>query len=261
MSNINDFGMPFTSQAGDRAYSSLDWRWYFALLHEDGIISGYKNELRVNPQVLPNKSIYVDSGSVLIQGAIRSIDSTINLQLADNASGNPRIDRIVARINSADRKIEFIVKQGTPATSPVPSELIRNESFWELPLASIYLANGYTTITETEIIDERLDEEICGYAKTMYMQQFDDENNLLKYKREVSNVDSYGYPIEVLYTRPLASTLFMKRSMSNPDVNGYYCTVIEEFYAIDGVSRYKTATYTLTYLPNGLIDTCEREVN
>lgn len=260
MSNINDFGMPFTSEAGDRAYSALDWRKYFGLLHEEGIVSGYLNELKVNPQTMPNKTIYVDTGSVLIQGAMRSIDNTINLQLADNSSGNPRIDRIAARMNVSDRRIEFVVKQGTPATSPLAPGLTRNSSFWEMSLARIYLANGYTTITNIEITDERLDEEVCGYAKTTYMQQFDDENNLLKYQREVSAVDSYGYPIEVLYTRPLADTLFMKRSMSNPDGNGYYCTVIEEFYAIDGVSRYKTATYTMTYLPNGLIDTCEREV-
>ncbi|QRN84832.1 hypothetical protein JR334_07540 [Clostridia bacterium] len=165
MSNINDFGMPFTSQAGDRAYSSLDWRSYFSSLLEDGIIGGIGNELKVKPQSAPNKTVYVDTGAIFMSGAMRLLVDVTNLSVADNTSGEPRIDRIVARLNLTNRKIEFAVRQGSASESPNPPELIQNGITWELSLAQVYLANGFSTITIGVIADERGSEDLCGYFR------------------------------------------------------------------------------------------------
>lgn len=165
MANINDLGFPFTSVAGDRQYSAAEWREYFDALVTGGIVGDIANELEVKPQAVPNKTVYIDTGAIMIKGAMRSLISTINLTLADNTSGNPRIDRIVARINYTDRKIEFVVKQGTPGASPTATALTQNTTAWELSLAQIALADGYSTITASEITDERTDESLCGYFK------------------------------------------------------------------------------------------------
>lgn len=165
MSNINDFGMPFTSQSGDRAYSALDWRSYFSSFLEDGIIGDFGNELIVKPQSTPNKTVYVDTGAIFIGGAMRILPVVTNLSISDNTSGQPRIDRIVARFNLTDRKIEFAVRQGSASISPSPPELLQNTSIWELSLAQVYLANGYSTITTSVISDERSDVSVCGYFR------------------------------------------------------------------------------------------------
>jgi hypothetical protein len=165
MANINDFGMPFTSQAGDRAYSALDWRSYFNSLLEDGVIGDIGNELKVNPQSTPNKTIYVDTGAVFISGAMRVMADVTNLTVADNTSGQPRIDRVVAKFNLTNRKIEFAVRQGSSSDSPSPPDLIQNSSTWELSLAQIYLANGFSTITTGVITDERDSVEVCGFFR------------------------------------------------------------------------------------------------
>lgn len=165
MSNINDFGMPFTSQAGDRAYSALDWRSYFSSLLEDGVIGDIGNELMIKPQSTPNKTVYVDAGAIFINGAMRVMADVTNLSIADNTSGQPRIDRIVARLNLSSRKIEFAVRQGSASESPSPPELIQSSTTWELSLAQIYLANGFSTITTGVITDERNNEEVCGYFR------------------------------------------------------------------------------------------------
>lgn len=165
MTVINDIGFPFTDQNGDRLYTSSDWREYFNALVTGGVIGAIKNELKVMPQGVPNKSVYVDTGAILINGALRIMESTTSLTVADNASGNPRIDRIVARLDYANRLIEFAVKQGTPAAIPTAPALTQNAAIYELSLAKITLANGYTTITSGVITDERLDEAICGYFK------------------------------------------------------------------------------------------------
>lgn len=162
---INDVGMPFTSEAGDRAYSSADWREYFDKLLDGGIVGDIGNELSVEPQAVPNKSVYVDTGAIFIKGAMRVVETTTTLTLSDNTSGNARIDRIVARLNHTDRKIEFDVLEGTPAASPSAPSLTRNTIKWELSLAQIAVANGYSTITASEITDERNDETLCGYFR------------------------------------------------------------------------------------------------
>lgn len=164
MGNINDLGFPFSSIGGDRQYSALEWREYFAKLIKNGVIQNAGNGAQVKPQAVPNKTVYVDTGVIFIEGAMRIVESVTNLTVADNASGNPRIDRIVARLNYTDRKIEFAVKQGTPGAVPVAPALTRNATVYELALADITLANGYTSITTGVITDQRSDVSLCGAA-------------------------------------------------------------------------------------------------
>lgn len=261
MANINDFGFPFTSVGGDREFGAAEWRDYYKTLMSDGVVDQAGNKLKVNPQAVANKTVYIDTGAIFIQGAVRVLTSVINLTSADNTSGYTRIDRIVARLNYADRKIEFVVKQGTPAASPVAPTLTRDATAWEISLAKITLANGYSTITSAVITDERSSDTFGGYAKSAYMQTFDDENNLLKYNRDVISVNANSIPTEVQYKRPADNTLFLKRVMSNTDSNGFYQTITETFYKSDGTTVYKTVTYTLTYFANGLVDTMTRVVS
>ena len=260
MANINNFGFPFSSVAGDRQYGASEWRTYFESLVTSGVTGDILNELSVEPQDTPNKTVYVDTGSIFIKGALFELTSAENLTIADNTSGSARIDRIVARLNYTDRKIEFAVLQGTPSASPVVPTLTRSTATWELSLAQIAVANGFSTITATEITDERLDESVCGFAKTIYMETFDDENNLLKYKRDVISVDGTGFPTRVDYDR-YDNTLFLKILYSNADANGWYQTITETYHETDGTTVYKTIVYTLTYLASGAVDTWTRVVN
>lgn len=162
MPNINDYGLPFTSQDGDRKYSALEWREYFSRLIHNGLIQNAANECQVKPQAAPNKTVYVDTGVVFINGAMRVLEEPVTLAVTENTSGNPRIDRVVARLNEASRTIEFAVLEGTPAVSPVAPDLTRTEGVYELGLADITLANGYSTITSGVINDKRWDVSLCG---------------------------------------------------------------------------------------------------
>lgn len=165
MGVIHDFGMPFTDSSGDRKYSSSAWREYFSSLLENGIIGQEGNELQVKPQTVANKSIYVDTGSIFIEGAIRVLQIAQTLAFSDNTSGNPRIDRVVARLDYTNRKIEFAVLQGTPVANPVAPSLTRNTSLYEMVLADVTLVNGFSTITGAMVTDKRTDEALCGYFK------------------------------------------------------------------------------------------------
>ena len=163
---IESVGFPFTSVGGDRATGANSWRQYFDKMMTGHVVPSAGNEMQVKPQGTPNKSVYVDTGAVFIIGAMLIKASTETLSIADNASGNARIDRIVARINYADRMVELVVKQGTPSSSPVAPTLVQDTStYYEVSLARIAVANGFTTITSGEITDERDDVSVCGYAR------------------------------------------------------------------------------------------------
>lgn len=70
--------------------------------------------------------------------------------IAANASGQPRIDLAVLRLNRSDWTVTFQIIQGTPAASPVaPTYAVSTGSTgtYEMPLAQIYVANGAATLT------------------------------------------------------------------------------------------------------------------
>lgn len=156
MANINDYGFPFTSVTTDRAYGADEWRDYFASIFGNGVFEQSATSLKVAQSAVPAKSVLVPIGSVHINGAIRIIDVAETLAIADNTSGNPRIDRVVARLDYTDRLIELAVLQGTPAGSPSAPTLTQDATTWEISLAQIAVANGFSTIATAQITDERV---------------------------------------------------------------------------------------------------------
>lgn len=253
MSVFEDYGMPWNSSGTDRQMAAAEWREYWGSVLTDGVVFEAANQLRVAEASTPAKSAVVATGSVSIQGIGRKLASAQTITIADNASGNPRIDRIVARADYTNRLIEFDVLQGTAAASPVAPTLTQTAVTYEISLAQIAVANGFTTITDANITDER------DFAKTIGQERFEAENDLNQYDRDVTAVDASGNPTTVEYDRADA-TLAVKRIYSNADANGRYQTATETFYESDGTTVYKTITYTFTYLTSGLIDTSSRTV-
>ena len=81
--------------------------------------------------------------------------------IGGNASGQPRIDLLVLRLDRAaaspnEFKITPVVIQGAPASSPVaPSPLqqlmLDGTGYLDMPLAEVTVAAGATTIAETDV--------------------------------------------------------------------------------------------------------------
>lgn len=155
MSNINTYGFPFTSVDHDRKYGSADFRAYFQCLMTNGVINKIGDELEITQALTPAKTVLVSTGAIYINGVIREITSDLTLDVSENVSGNPRIDVIVARLNLTDRQVEFDILEGTPASSPVAPSVTQNSTIWEIALAQVDLANGYSTITDSNITDTR----------------------------------------------------------------------------------------------------------
>jgi hypothetical protein len=260
MASLTDFGFPFNSVTSDRTYNADVWRDYFKNLFTNGVVPNKLNELAVTESDTPAKSVKVGTGFVIIQGVQYGIETAQTLAITDNASGDGRIDRVVARLDYTNRTAELDILQGTPSATPSAPALTQNATTYEISLAQVYVSNGFTTILNANITDERYDNDVCGIATTIGKELFEQENNFSLYDKEVVMVDGNNMPTEVNYKRE-DSTLAVKQTASNPDINGYYQTIVERFYEDNGVDVYKTITYSLTYLSNGIINTSSKVVS
>ncbi|PUF85658.1 MULTISPECIES: phage tail protein [unclassified Geobacillus] len=167
MAEISKF---FNSAPGDpRTYQASDFADYFGsvlstgLLHTDNIPA---LEVKCDGTDLRT---YVTPGKAIIQGYL--YENTSNLYL-DHALPEPtldRIDRIVLRLDKRNqsRYIRLFVKQGTPSENPVPPDLQRDDFIYELSLAQIRVRANTSTLNPADLIDERLDENLCGLVHSL----------------------------------------------------------------------------------------------
>ena len=161
MASLTDYGYPFNSITGDRTYNASAWRDYYSKLFTNGVIPDDLNELVVTESDISAKTVKVDTGTVIINGAIFSLIASVDLNVDDNASGSVRIDRVIARLDVTNRLMEVVILKGT-AGAGTPA-LTQTAAVWEESLAQISLANGFTTIADAVITDERV------YAETTVM--------------------------------------------------------------------------------------------
>jgi hypothetical protein len=144
-------------------YSDADWHQLYRAIIGYGagranngvfLMSGAEpeNGLKVQAQNPVTASIDVLAGAALVQGIAYINDATVSFTIAANASGNPRIDTVVVQADYALQTIRLVLKQGTPAASPVAPALTQSANImWEIPLADIAVANGFSTIAQTAI--------------------------------------------------------------------------------------------------------------
>lgn len=149
-----------TGDANNAEYNHLEYtKVYNKFLASDGVgyvIPGYANSLNVQASSPAAASVDVHTGAAMVQGFLYENDALNTLAVPANASGNPRIDRIVLRINFAAQTVRVALVQGSAAATPsLPTLTTVYGTTWEVSLAYIWVANGFSTITEADIHDER----------------------------------------------------------------------------------------------------------
>jgi hypothetical protein len=109
-----------------------------------GVISG----CGVSAQASPNATVKSAAGMVSVGNAGYLVPSVSSLTIAANASGNPRFDLVLYRVGTG-----VMVLQGTAAVSPFtafPAPTFTTD----VVLAAIYVASGFSTITNAEIVSK-----------------------------------------------------------------------------------------------------------
>lgn len=153
-------------------YSSADWQELyrnfmpFAADFQAGVIAGSneaqsgvfgtaRQPLKVVATSPASNAVTVQPGSAFVQGIWYYLDTSFNITIQANASGNARIDAVILRADYNGQTVRPYYVQGTPAVSPTTPGLTQNSTFWEIAIAYVNVASGFTTIATTAIEDAR----------------------------------------------------------------------------------------------------------
>lgn len=169
--------------------SEANFETVFGSLHE-GVIAGINNECRVNASTPAAMPVEVETGVLVAGGVFIELTATEVLAIGANASGQDRIDRIVARRTNATNAVAIAVLQGTPGTPPSAPALTRAGGVYEISLAQVYVANGAAQINPEDIKDEREDCDLCGYVSGRSCRQ--QEREFIEGVRQYGEWSAYG---------------------------------------------------------------------
>jgi hypothetical protein len=148
-----DYYAPFDGTAANEA----DWRKFMSQVLAHGVFRGEANKLSVFGDS-SGRQTKVNTGKAWARGHYGDNQSIKTLAHSTNTSGNPRIDRVVARADFVNNRVELDVLTGTPAGSPTAPALtqdVTGATVWEVSLAQVAIANGYSTIAAADVTDDR----------------------------------------------------------------------------------------------------------
>ncbi len=129
-----------------------------------GVWRDYRGELLVAERSAgASDSVDVGIGAAMVGDGNNNVlfnnSEVVNLAISANSSGNPRIDTVCVHLDltqtDGDDTCQLVVVEGTPAGSPSPPSLTQGENEYYMPLADVAVADGFTSITDSEITDRR----------------------------------------------------------------------------------------------------------
>lgn len=153
---------PFGSVAGDREYFAADFAAYFADIISDGVSANGSN---LGVTWSSGMTISIGTGFAWIKGHLYQNTTASYYSLTVGAS-LPRIDRVVVRLDVANRQIRALVVSGTPASSPVAPALTRTSDVWDIGLATVRVPASAVALESSYITDTRSDNNVCGIVRS-----------------------------------------------------------------------------------------------
>jgi hypothetical protein len=157
---------PFDAGAGANVTEST---WRKMMMHAgkpSGVLRGYGSWLEVFGDS-SGMQVKVPTGQVWIEGHWGEVSSQKTLPLTTAHATLARLDRVVARADFVNNRIELDVVAGTPHASPTLPALTQNTSIWEISLAQVAVAAATGTISAGNVTDKRTyDSAFARYRKT-----------------------------------------------------------------------------------------------
>lgn len=153
----------------DRMYSANDYCDNLATIITNGVRYSPDDDLAVTPA--GGMALSVNIGRAWINGHYYYNDAVYTeLTVPTAPTGtNKRIDRVILRLDTtvAVRNISLMLLQGTAAAEPTAPALTRTEDIYDIALADIYIDAAQTALDVTDIVDQRENENVCGWAASV----------------------------------------------------------------------------------------------
>ena len=154
----------------DRVYLAQHFAAYFASFIANGVFAEHSNQLQVMEMATPQMQIGIERGQGWINGYWYENTDTLYMPV-DVADGVlNRIDSVVLRLGFSERNMWLAVKKGTPAVNPIAPEVTRTADYYELQLATISIPASSIKITQAQITDTRMNQDVCGWVTGVVKQ-------------------------------------------------------------------------------------------
>ena len=147
----------------DRAFGAGDFSKYFGTLIKNGIFPNPSSNFQIMGDQ-NNMTVKAEPGLAWIEGHLGYDDSVYILNIDKADSTMDRIDRIVLRLDTLERRIKWVVKKGEFSASPTPKPLQRDADGYEIAIADVRVGKGVSKITQSAITDLRMNTELCGWV-------------------------------------------------------------------------------------------------
>lgn len=165
----------------ERFYTADEFAEYFRQFLSSGVYAkDGQAGLRVEADEV-SMQVGITQGAAFIEGYMYKIDTeplTLTLAAADPALN--RIDRVVVRLDKTleNRHVKAFVLTGEPSANPSAPQITRDGNIYEISLAKINVTAGKSFVEQSQIIDERTNEDVCGFVSSLISiptSQFQDE--------------------------------------------------------------------------------------
>lgn len=170
MERCGFFNAYLNGEEYDRVYLAQHFAAYFASFISNGVFAEHSNQLQVVEMTTPQMQIGVERGQGWINGYWYE-NTDILYMPVDVADGVlNRIDSVVLRLGFSERNMWLAVKKGTPAINPTAPEVTRTADYYELQLATISIPASSIKITQAQITDTRMNQDVCGWVTGVVKQ-------------------------------------------------------------------------------------------
>lgn len=152
----------FTSNNGDRTYTSEEMSQYFKGIIGSGILANVSEGMRVTADG-SSMRVAVQPGRGFINSFWCENSSITSIAINASEIALPRIDSIFLVYREASRAISLEYSKGVPAVSPIAPAITRTTSVQSYRLANIQVNAGATSISQGNITDTRPSAD-CGWV-------------------------------------------------------------------------------------------------
>lgn len=150
----------FDAVSDDRTYSADDMNMPYKKVISNGVFATQQGTPSTDLQVLTagnGMGIIVSAGNAIIGNKWFELSSAQSITVANNAAIVPRIDSVIAQMDTrqAGRAGNIVYRTGAAASTPTAPAINQTSGVYELRLANIYVAAGATSILQSNITDMR----------------------------------------------------------------------------------------------------------
>lgn len=150
-----------------RKYSAEDFSEVFSTFLSTGLVHTNNNPmLYIEQDVEDNLKVVLSKGIAMIEGHMYKNTDNLFFNIKPLENSFSRIDRLVIRCDERPevKSINAFIVEGLPSVNPAPPTITRSDGVYELSLCQIVVNTNNTL----NIIDERLDDSVCGLSHSRF---------------------------------------------------------------------------------------------